>query len=73
MMRLAEHVGRHKAHDVIEEIVKSSHAEGTEFIDALAADASIAAHLNRHELEELLAPESWLGEAVAATEKILDR
>ena len=72
MMRLAEFIGRHRAHDIIEDIVKAALAEGTEFIDALAADASVSEHLSRTELEQLLAPEAWLGEAVEATERLLD-
>ncbi len=72
MMRLAPAIGRQRAHDLIEDLVKQNAANGTEFIDALSSNATVSAHLNRRELEDLLAPEAWLGEAVAATERILE-
>ncbi len=72
MMRLAKPIGRQRAHDLIEDLIRTSSTNGIQFIDALSANATVTAHLNRKELEELLQPEAWLGEAIAATERILN-
>jgi hypothetical protein len=37
----------------------------------LAADPEIARHLTRAEIDAALAPEAWLGESVAAVERIV--
>ncbi|MGI9463998.1 MAG: adenylosuccinate lyase [Aestuariivirgaceae bacterium] len=73
MMRLANAIGRQRAHDLVEKLIKETATDGTQFIDALSANATVSAHLTRRELEDLLAPEAWLGEAVAATERILKK
>jgi adenylosuccinate lyase len=37
----------------------------------LAADPEIARHLSRADIDEALAPEAYLGEAIAAVERIV--
>ena len=71
MMALAEKIGRHAAHDLVGAIVRVSAAEDKPLADALSADPLIAAHLDRAEIEALLAPEAWLGEAIAAADRVV--
>lgn len=71
MMALADRMGRHAAHGLVGTIVRTAAAEGRPLAEALAADPVIAGHLDRAEIEALLEPEGWLGEAVAATDRIL--
>jgi len=71
MMALAEKMGRHAAHDRIGATVRTAVAEGRPLAEALSADPVIAGHLDRAEVETLLEPEAWLGEAVAAVDRIV--
>lgn len=71
MMALADRMGRHEAHDLVGAIVRKAVAEGKPLAQALAADPVIAGHLDRAAIEALLQPEGWLGEAVAATDRVV--
>jgi len=71
MMALADKIGRHEAHDLVGAVVRAAVAEGKPLAQALAADPVIAGHLDRAAIETLLQPESWLGEAVAATDHVV--
>ena len=71
MMALAEKIGRHAAHDLVGAIVRTAAAGGRPLAEALSADPVIAAHLDRAGIEALLAPEAWLGEAIAAADRIV--
>ncbi|MFW6077656.1 MAG: class-II fumarase/aspartase family protein [Hyphomicrobiales bacterium] len=71
MFRLAGKTGREAAHELVAAAVKRA-ASGTDsFAEVLAADPEIARHLSRAEIDEALAPEAWLGESVAAVERIV--
>jgi 3-carboxy-cis,cis-muconate cycloisomerase len=71
MFRLAGKTGREAAHELVAAAVRRA-ASGTDsFAEVLAADPEIARHLSRAEIEEALAPEAWLGESVAAVERIV--
>jgi 3-carboxy-cis,cis-muconate cycloisomerase len=72
MMALAPALGRHAAHEAVAAVTKRALGEGLPFAEALAADEVVSCHLDRAAIDRLLEPESWLGEAVAATDRILD-
>jgi 3-carboxy-cis,cis-muconate cycloisomerase len=71
MMRLARSTGRETAHELVGAAVKRALATDTHFAEVLAADPQIAEHLSREEIEQALAPEAYLGEAVAALDRVL--
>jgi 3-carboxy-cis,cis-muconate cycloisomerase len=70
-IRLAHAVGGEAAHDLVAAAVKRAMSGRAGFAEALAADPAIAAHLSRAEIDELLAPEAYLGEAMAAVDRVL--
>jgi len=71
MMALADKIGRHEAHDLVGAVVRKAVAEDMPLADAFSADPLIASHLDRAAIEALLEPEAWLGEAVAATDRVV--
>ena len=60
MMALAPHLGRHLAHELIAEISRRAIDEKTSFLDLLAANAEVSAHLDRVALEKILDPSNYL-------------
>ena len=66
---LAEHLGRAKAHLIVEEACARAAADGTELRDALASDARVTQALPAADLEPLLNPRNYLG----SSEKLIDR
>ncbi len=71
MMALAEKIGRHDAHDLVGAVTRKAAQSATPLAVALSGDPAIARHLDRAAIDRLLEPESWLGEAVAATDRML--
>ncbi len=63
MLRLAEHLGRQEAHEVVYEVAMHAHATGQRFADALAADPRVCAVLDGAAIAGLLDPAAYLGEA----------
>ena len=60
---LGEKLGKAKAHELIEEASAHAIAEGKSLREALDADPRITAQLSAAELERLLDPRHYLGEA----------
>lgn len=71
MIRLAKSTGREAAHELVGKAVKRAIASGASFADVLAADPAVSRHLSRAEIEAALAPEAYLGEAMAAVDRVL--
>ena len=71
MIRLARATGREAAHEIVAAAVKRAVSHKAEFAEVLAGDPEIARHLSRAEIDEALAPEAYLGEAIAAVERIV--
>jgi 3-carboxy-cis,cis-muconate cycloisomerase len=71
MFRLAGKTGREAAHELVAAAVKRSASGPESFAEVLAGDPEIARHLSRAEIDEALAPEAWLGESVAAVERVV--
>ncbi|HUE47173.1 MAG TPA: adenylosuccinate lyase [Aestuariivirgaceae bacterium] len=71
MFRLAGKTGREAAHELVAAAVKRAASGAESFAEVLAADPEIARHLTRAEIDAALAPEAWLGESVAAVERIV--
>ncbi|HTW85779.1 MAG TPA: 3-carboxy-cis,cis-muconate cycloisomerase [Candidatus Sulfotelmatobacter sp.] len=69
-MALAEKIGAGPAHTAVEAAAARALDEQVAFLDALAADATIAAVLDRASLERLLDPAGYLGEAGAVVDRV---
>jgi 3-carboxy-cis,cis-muconate cycloisomerase len=70
MIRLARETGRDAAHELVAAAVKRTASGRAAFAEVLAADPEIARHLSRAEIEAALAPEAYLGEAIAAVDRV---
>jgi 3-carboxy-cis,cis-muconate cycloisomerase len=71
MIRLARATGREAAHELVAAAVRRAISSPIGFAEILAADPDIARHLSRAEIDEALAPEAYLGEAIAAVDRIV--
>ena len=72
MMRLATHIGRAAAHDLVYEVCSVARHSGSGFRNALVRtlDPQLVATLEP--LDDLLDPESYLGETQAVVDAALD-
>jgi 3-carboxy-cis,cis-muconate cycloisomerase len=71
MIRLARATGREAAHELVAAAVRRAISSPIGFAEILAADPDISRHLSRAEIDEALAPEAYLGEAIAAVDRIV--
>jgi 3-carboxy-cis,cis-muconate cycloisomerase len=70
-MALAEHVGKLSAHELVEHACQASVAQRTPLLAILEADARVRAHLSSGELQHLLDPTNYTGQASAFIERVL--
>jgi len=61
MMRLAERLGRSKAHHLVEEVAKAATTNGRSLLEAALEDPRIGEALSAEEVEAAFSPESYLG------------
>ena len=75
MMRLAEAIGRQRAHDVLHHAIAEAAAGGTSIRERLHAEKDIAETFDPAAIDSLLAPENYLGrsEEIAAEAAELGR
>ena len=71
MMHLAEKLGRHAAHDVVDRAVSRALAGDMSLRDALAADEAVRGVLPDPELDDLLDPLSYVGRSHELVEEIV--
>lgn len=71
MLRLAEILGRHTAHDVVYEAAMAAFEGRGRFRDLLLADPRVAQALAPVELDRLLAPEAYLGLAGIVVDRVV--
>ena len=62
-MALAERIGKHEAHHLVESACRRALAEGAHLRDVLAREPAVMAQLTPAALDRLFAPESYLGMA----------
>lgn len=72
-MKLAEHVGRNRAHHLLEEASKRVFDQGDTLAGAIAADEAITQHLAAEERERLLDPAMYLGSTGNFIDAVLAR
>src|SRR5579859_4351851 len=56
MLDLGKVIGRQHAHDVVYDAAMEAATAGKSFADLLAADTRVTAHLDRHQIAQLLDP-----------------
>lgn len=71
MMGLAPRLGRQQAHDVVYDACRAAAESERPLLELLCADAAIAAHMDRSELERLLDPGNYLGSAAQMVDRSL--
>jgi 3-carboxy-cis,cis-muconate cycloisomerase len=72
MMALSPHIGRQRAHDVVGTAARDSFEVGRPFVQALLAQPEVAGSLSQADLEALLEPTTYLGQATEAVDRVLD-
>ena len=73
MQALAEHVGRQRAHELVQRAAIAGQQSGITLVEALQADPDIARHLPPDRLAELLRPERALGSAQRLVDDVVAR
>lgn len=68
---LAQRIGRDAAHHLVEQCCKQAVKDGAHLREALGAHAEVAAQLNAEELDRLLDPAHYLGQARRWVERAL--
>jgi 3-carboxy-cis,cis-muconate cycloisomerase len=71
MMGLGPHLGRQRAHDLVYDICRKVIATGQSFLDLLAEDKEISAHMDRAALAKLVDPANYLGLAGEMVDRVL--
>jgi adenylosuccinate lyase len=61
MLQLGAIMGRQHAHDAVYQAAQDAFMRGESFIDMLAADRRVTAHMNRKQIRGLLDPTSYTG------------
>ena len=71
MMALAPHLGRDRAHDLVETLCRTAASGQGRFADLLSEDADVTAHLSAPEIDRLLDPGNYTGLADNAVDRVL--
>jgi 3-carboxy-cis,cis-muconate cycloisomerase len=71
MLELGKHIGRQDAHDVVYQCAMQAVERKQPFLESLAADERVTAHIDRARLATLLDPEQYLGLAAIFVERVL--
>jgi 3-carboxy-cis,cis-muconate cycloisomerase len=61
MLKLGATIGRQHAHDVVYDAAQAAAVEGRRFVDLLASDPRVAAHLDKTAIDALLDPTAYTG------------
>jgi 3-carboxy-cis,cis-muconate cycloisomerase len=72
-MSLAAHMGRSEAHVLVNAASRRVRTDGISLAQALAADPAVTRWMTLEQIEQRLAPESYLGEARTFVERVLAR
>lgn len=73
MMALARHIGRHHAHQVLYDVAQDTAEGGGAFVDRLRSHALVKPLLTELDLDALVDPVNYLGEASACVDQELAR
>ena len=70
-MALARHVGRARAHALVERASRQAVEQGRQLREVLAEDAAVRAHLSSEELDRAFEPSNYLGVAAELVDRAL--
>jgi 3-carboxy-cis,cis-muconate cycloisomerase len=70
-MALTERLGRHVAHDLVQQLTRRAAETGAAFRAVLIEDATIQQHISAANLAELLKPENYLGSTQHIIQSVL--
>jgi adenylosuccinate lyase len=73
MMRLAQSIGRQKAHDVVHHACAEVLDKGVPLIQALRQAPAVRNALSERDIQALLDPEAYTGLSAAFVDKVLAR
>lgn len=73
MLRLGETLGRQTAHDVVYEAAMAAYEKDLSFRDQLLSDPRVAGRLTAAELDRLLEPGQYVGQARAFVDEVVAR
>jgi 3-carboxy-cis,cis-muconate cycloisomerase len=68
---LGKHIGKSRAHELVERACRRAVAENKQLRDVLIEDAEIRAHINRKSLDTLFNPQLYLGSAGQMIDRVL--
>jgi len=71
MMGLGPHLGRQRAHDLVYDICREVVKTNTPLIELLVKDPEISRHVSRAELEKMVDPANYLGQAGEMVDRVL--
>jgi 3-carboxy-cis,cis-muconate cycloisomerase len=71
MMGLARAMGRERAHDVVYDLCRKAVVEKRALLDVLTEDKEISSHATRAQLETMLDPANYLGQAGVMVDRVL--
>jgi adenylosuccinate lyase len=71
MLTLGKAIGKQTAHEVVYEISMDCFEKDIPFIEGLLANETVAKHLSREQLENIMRPENYTGESAYFAEKVV--
>lgn len=71
MVALARHIGKQAAHRLVMSLASAAREEGRSFLDAVATDETIGAHLSVDEIARLFDPAAQTGQCIALVDRVL--
>lgn len=71
MFAMGQAIGKHKAHTLVRQIARDTHATGRHFRDTLAESTEVRAHLSLERIDQLLDYGSYLGLAPEAVDRAI--
>lgn len=72
MISLAERIGRQRAHSLVRRAARTSFETGRPFADCLRELPEVLEHLDPGQIEALLQPDAYLGEALDAVDRVVE-
>jgi adenylosuccinate lyase len=70
-MALAEKLGRHEAHQLVQQLTLHATQTGASFRTVLVENTTIQQHLTIETIDDLLDPANYLGSAQAIIQRVL--
>lgn len=71
MFALSDKAGKQTAHEIVYEASMSGQEEGITFVEAINRDTRIRDHITQEELDALLDPTTYVGNAPAQVDRVV--